>query len=80
MNYLKISMNIVEEKLEMTGEEIRKKINFNNQKIQSMLDPSIFILQPEVQKYIEENEYLKSICKHSYENGICIYCGTPENP
>ena len=51
----------------MTGEEIRDKINFNNQKIQSLMDPSIFILQPEVQKYTEDNEYLKTICPHEYK-------------
>ena len=59
----------------MTGEEIRDKINFNNQKIQSLLDPSVFIFQPEVQKYMEDNEYLQSICPHKYENDKCIYCG-----
>lgn len=64
----------------MTGKEIKEKINFNNKKIQSILDPTVFILQPEVQKYMEENEYLKSICEHEYENGICIYCGKPINP
>ena len=64
----------------MTGEEIKEKINFNNKKIQSILDPTVFILQPEVQKYMEENEYLKSICEHVYENGVCIYCGKPINP
>ena len=64
----------------MTGNEIREKINFNNQKIQSLLDPSVFILQPEVQKYMEDNEYLKSVCPHEYENGICIYCGSKQNP
>ena len=64
----------------MTGEEIRDKINFNNQKIQSLLDPSVFILQPEVQKYLEDNEYLKTLCPHKYENGICIYCGQEQNP
>ena len=64
----------------MTGEEIRTKINFNNEKFQSLLDPSVFILQPEVQKYIEDNEYLKSICPHKYENGVCIYCGQKQNP
>lgn len=62
----------------MTGEEIRDKINFNNQKIQSLMDPSVFILQPEVQKYMEDNEYLKSICPHRYDGGICIYCGHVE--
>ena len=64
----------------MTGEEIKVKINFNNQKIQSLLDPTVFILQPEVQKYIEDNEYLKSICPHEYENNVCIYCGNTINP
>lgn len=59
----------------MTGEEIKNKINFNNQKIQSLMDPSVFILQPEVQKCMEDNEYLQSICPHKYENGVCIYCG-----
>lgn len=64
----------------MKGEEIKDKINFNNQKIQSLMDPSVFILQPEVQKYMEENEYLKTICPHEYENGKCIYCGQEQNP
>lgn len=64
----------------MTGLEIKDKINFNNQKIQSLLDPSIFVLQPEVLKYMEDNEYLKSICPHQYENGVCIFCGDIVNP
>lgn len=64
----------------MTGEEIRNKVNYNNNKIQSLLDPSVFVLQPEVLKYMEDNEYLKSICSHEYENGICIYCGNTVNP
>lgn len=68
-------MNIVEVKLEVTGEEIRNKINFNNQQIKLLVDPSVFILQPEVQELMDENEYLKVICPHKYENGVCIYCG-----
>ena len=64
----------------MTGEEIKKKINFNNQKIQSLIDPSVFILDPEIQRYMEDNEYLKTICPHIYENGECIYCGAKSNP
>lgn len=64
----------------MTGEEIKKKINFNNQEIQKILDPSIFIFQPEVQELLKENEYLRTMCKHSYKDGVCIYCGTPIDP
>lgn len=62
----------------MTGEEIRDKVNFNNQQIQSLLNPSIFIIQPEIQKYMEDNERLQSICPHEFENGVCIYCGLVE--
>lgn len=60
----------------MTGEAIRDKINFNNSQIETLLDPSVFVLQPEVLQYMEDNEYLRSICSHEYdENGVCIYCG-----
>ena len=62
----------------MTKEEIKEKIIFNNKKIQELLDPSIFILQPEVQKYIEDNEYLKSICPHDFNKGVCSICGKVE--
>ena len=59
----------------MTGEEIKNKILFNNQQIQNLLDPSVFILQGEVKALMEENEHLKSICPHHYKNNRCIYCG-----
>ena len=62
----------------MNKEEIKKQIAFNNAKIKELLDPSIFILQPEVQALMEENEYLQSICIHEYENGVCIICGKVE--
>lgn len=64
----------------MTGQEIKEKINFNNQKITKLLDPSIFILQPEVQQLMKKNEYLQSICPHEYKDGKCIYCGGIINP
>lgn len=59
----------------MTPEEIRDKINFNNQEIEKLLDPSIFILQPKVEMLIKDNEYLRSICIHDFKDGVCIYCG-----
>ncbi len=62
----------------MTKEEIKEKVNFNNKKIQELLDPTTFILQPEVQKYIEDNEYLKTICPHEFVNGKCIICEKAE--
>lgn len=62
----------------MTGEEIRDKINFNNQKIEKLLDPSTFVLNKEIQGLMEENENLREKCKHNFQNGVCIYCGTKE--
>lgn len=69
-------MNIQEKN--MNNEEIRKKILFNNEQINKLLDPSVFILQPEVQKLMEENAYLQTLCEHVYENGVCTICGKTE--
>lgn len=62
----------------MTRDEIRNKVLFNEAKIKELLDPSIFILQPEVQVLMEDNEYLRSICKHEFVNGVCTICGKTE--
>jgi len=62
----------------MTPEEIREKINFNNKEIAKLLDPSVFILQPEVQELLDENNELREQCSHKFENGFCIYCGKEE--
>ena len=62
----------------MTSEEIRDKINFNNSMIEKLVDPSIFILQPEIESYLKENDELRKSCSHKFENGVCIYCGKEE--
>jgi hypothetical protein len=62
----------------MTKEEIREKVLYNNNKIKELLDPSVFILQPEVQVLMEDNEYLKTICQHEFVNGVCTICGKVE--
>lgn len=62
----------------MTPEEIRTKINFNNSMIEKLVDPSIFILQPKIEAYLKENDELRKICSHKFENGVCIYCGKEE--
>ena len=62
----------------MTRDEIRNKVLFNEAKIKELLDPSVFILQPEVQVLMEDNEYLRSICEHEFVNGVCEICGKVE--
>lgn len=62
----------------MKLEEIREKINFNNQMIEKLIDPTIFILQPEIEAYLKENDELRAICTHQFVDGICVYCGKEE--
>ncbi len=62
----------------MSPEEIKEKINFNNMMIEKLVDPSIFILQPEIEVYLKENDELREICTHKFENGVCVYCGKEE--
>ena len=62
----------------MTKEQIKEKVLYNNKKIEELLDPSVFILQPEVQVLMEDNAYLQSICQHEFVNGVCTICGKTE--
>lgn len=62
----------------MTKEEIRNRVLYNNNQIKELLDPSVFILQPEVQQLMEDNEFLQSICDHEFVNGVCKICGKVE--
>jgi len=64
--------------MKMTQEEIKNKIIFNNREIEKKLDPSTFILQPEVIMLMEENDRLREECNHVFENGVCVYCGKEE--
>lgn len=59
----------------MSGAEIREKIIENNQRIEKILDKSIFTLNREIVTLREENKKLQSICHHEYDDlGFCIYC------
>lgn len=60
----------------MTGQEIERLITFNNKKIEEMLDPSTFVLKPEVNELLEENKKLRGQCPHVFEHGVCVFCGT----
>lgn len=61
----------------MNGPEIRKKINQNNELIETQ-NLNMFTLNKKVQVAIAQNKYLRSICNHKFENGYCIYCDAQE--
>lgn len=59
----------------MTNEEIRKKVDENNEKILELTSKIQFILNKEVDSLMRENKELQSKCSHVFdEEGICIYC------
>lgn len=60
----------------MTNEEIKLKIEFNNKRIASLVDPTQFVLNREVSKLINENKKLQEKCTHTkLFEGVCVYCG-----
>lgn len=56
----------------MNGNEIRERIVTNNEKIHEYLNK--FVLSKELNSLMEENEELRKICPHEFEDGICKYC------
>ena len=59
----------------LTNEEIKKKIDYNNNLIEGLMDPCTFTLNKAICKLMKENDALSAQCAHEYnEEGICIYC------
>lgn len=59
----------------MTGTEIRKQINKNNETIVELMKPNQFILNTVVRDLLFENQELQKKCPHEFdEAGFCIYC------
>lgn len=57
----------------MTGEEIRKAINKNNEEIHKY--SVTFVFEPRVRELLNENKKLRFACEHNFDKeGTCIYC------
>ena len=59
----------------MNGQEIRERIDSNNAKINRALKK--FVLTDEINKLMKDNEELRFICNHQFENGFCKFCDIP---
>jgi len=59
----------------MNGQQIRERIDANNKKIRTALNK--FVLTDEINNLMRENEELRSICQHDFEDGFCKYCDIP---
>lgn len=60
------------------SQEIRKQIDEIYQEIENLLNPSSFVLKPEVAILNGEIKKLQKQCSHKFENGQCIYCDKEE--
>lgn len=60
----------------MSGTDIRKKINENNERIQFLLNK--FVLTDELNELMEDNERMREECEHEFVDGVCIYCDVLE--
>lgn len=58
----------------MTNLEIHEKIEANNRIIQSLLDPSSFVLNNTIKDLLKKNEELQEQCEHHFVDGFCEYC------
>ena len=60
----------------MSGTDIRKKIDENNERIQFLLNK--FVLTDELNELMEDNEKMREECQHEFVDGVCIYCDVLE--
>ena len=60
----------------MNGNEIRSRINLNNERIRQALEK--FTLTDEINKLMKENDALRAQCHHNYVDVVCEYCDSFE--
>lgn len=58
----------------MEGIEIFVLVTKKQKQLEDLIDPTSFVLNPEVEKLQNEIAELQSKCNHDYENGFCKYC------
>ena len=62
----------------MTQQEIYENIISKREKIESLINPEVFVFNPEIARLEKEISVLQEMCQHKYENGYCINCGMEE--
>ena len=62
----------------MTGLDVYSLVTTKRQQIEELIDPTSFVLNPEVEKLQNEIAALQEKCPHDYVEGICMHCGKEE--
>lgn len=62
----------------MTGSEIFSLVTVKRALLEDLIDPTSFVLNPEVETIRKEIEELQKNCPHEFVDGECKYCGKEE--
>lgn len=62
----------------MTGLEIFSLVTVKRALLEDLIDPTSFVLNPEIENVRKEIEELQKNCPHEFINGECKYCGKEE--
>ena len=62
----------------MNGPEIFSLVTKKKERIEELIDPTIFVLNKEVVQLQNDIAELQKECPHEYEKGVCKYCGKEE--
>lgn len=62
----------------MTGLEIFSLVTVKRALLEDLVDPTSFVLNPEIENVRKEIEELQKNCPHEFINGECKYCGKEE--
>lgn len=62
----------------MDKSEIRRRIDENNERIEILLKPDVFVFNPEVKALLNENRELQKRCPHKFVCGVCAFCDKEE--
>ena len=56
------------------SKEIKKRIDELSLEIESLMDPTTFVLNHRIGEIDKEIRALQSQCNHNFVNGVCEFC------
>lgn len=62
----------------MDSQEIFAFVKSKEKQIEDLIDPTTFVLNPEIAKLQKEIDEVRANCKHNFISGVCEYCGLDE--
>lgn len=62
----------------MRSQEIKMRINELNRRLEEVIKNYQFMLNKETERIYHEIDEIQKQCAHSFEDGVCIFCGKEE--